>query len=63
MGESAEKVREFYRRQGEERERARLMKLLKEMQVTALSTETDKGKQTAWVLENAMVLMKGQSNV
>ena len=63
MGESAEKVREFYRRQGEERERARLIELLNEMQVTALSTQTDKGKQTAWVLENAMVLMKGQSNV
>ena len=33
MGESAEKVREFYRRQGEERERARLMKLLKDQNV------------------------------
>jgi hypothetical protein len=33
VGESAEKVREFYRRQGEERERARLMKLLKEQNV------------------------------
>jgi len=60
---SAENVREYYRRQGEERERARIIELLNEMQVTALSTETDKGKQTAWVLENAMVLMKGQSNV
>jgi len=30
---SAETVREFYRRQGEERERARLMKLLKEQNV------------------------------
>jgi hypothetical protein len=30
---SAEKVREFYRRQGEERERARLINLLKEQNV------------------------------
>jgi hypothetical protein len=33
VGESAERVREFYRRQGEERERARLMELLKEQNV------------------------------
>ena len=33
MGESAEKVREFYRRQGEERERARLIEMLKEQNV------------------------------
>lgn len=33
MGESAEKVREFYRRQGEERERARLIEMLKEQKV------------------------------
>jgi hypothetical protein len=33
VGDSAEKVREFYRRQGEERERARLMELLKEQNV------------------------------
>lgn len=30
---SAEQVREFYRRQGEERERARLINLLKEQNV------------------------------
>jgi hypothetical protein len=30
---SAENVREFYRRQGEERERARLIELLKEQKV------------------------------
>jgi len=30
---SAENVREFYRRQGEERERARLIKLMKEQNV------------------------------
>ena len=30
---SADNVREFYRRQGEERERARLIKLLKEQNV------------------------------
>ena len=28
MGESAENVREFYRRQGEQRERARIIELL-----------------------------------
>ena len=33
MGESAERVREFYRRQGEDRERARLIELLKEQNV------------------------------
>ena len=33
MGEYAEKVREFYRRQGEEREHARLIELLKEQKV------------------------------
>lgn len=33
MGESAERVREFYRRQGEERERARLIQMLKEQNV------------------------------
>jgi hypothetical protein len=33
VGESAEKVREFYRRQGEERERARLIEMLKEQKV------------------------------
>jgi len=33
VGESAEKVREFYRRQGEERERARIITLLKKQNV------------------------------
>jgi len=33
MPSSAENVREFYRRQGEERERARLINLLKEQNV------------------------------
>ena len=33
MVSSAENVREFYRRQGEERERARLINLLKEQNV------------------------------
>jgi hypothetical protein len=60
---SAENVREYYRRQGEERERERIIELLKQMQVTALDTETNKGSQTAWVLENIIVLIKGQSNV
>ena len=42
MGESAEKVREFYRRQGEERERARLMELLKEQNVIRNCSATGK---------------------
>jgi len=42
VGESAEKVREFYRRQGEERERARLMELLKEQNVIRNCSATGK---------------------
>ncbi len=39
---SAENVREYYRRQGEERERARLMELLKEQQVIRTCSATGK---------------------
>jgi hypothetical protein len=39
---SAEHVREFYRRQGEERERARLIELLKEQNVIRNCAATGK---------------------
>jgi hypothetical protein len=39
---SAEHVREFYRRQGEERERARLIELLKEQKVIRNCAATGK---------------------
>lgn len=42
MGESAERVREFYRRQGEERERARLIEMLKEQNVIRTCSATGK---------------------
>lgn len=58
---SAENVREFYRKQGEQREQQRIIKLLEEMQETALSTNTKKGESTAWVIENAKVLIKGEN--
>jgi len=45
---------------GKREEQQRIIKLLNEMQVTALGTETDKGSKTAWVLENAIVLIKGE---
>lgn len=38
----AEKVREFYRRQGEERERARLIEFLKEQNVIRTCSATGK---------------------
>lgn len=60
---SAENVREFYRRQGEEREQQRIVHLLEEMQVTAIETETAKGTQTAWVIENALALIKKEQDV
>ena len=44
--------------EGEQRERERIIELLQGMQETAFSTGTDKGKQTGWVLENAIVLIK-----
>jgi hypothetical protein len=42
MPSSAENVREFYRRQGEERERARLINLLKEQNVIRHCAATGK---------------------
>ena len=61
---NAENVREFYRRQGEEREQQRIVHLLEDMLVTALETETSQGTQTAWVIQNALALIKkGKLNV
>jgi hypothetical protein len=45
-----------------EREQERIIKLLETMQETALATDTDEGTQTAWVLENAIVLIKVGAN-
>jgi hypothetical protein len=56
----AERVRDYYRQQGAERERERIIELLEEMQGTSLATQTDEGNKTAWVLENAIVLIKGE---
>jgi hypothetical protein len=42
MANTAENVREFYRRQGEERERARLIALLKEQNVIRHCAATGK---------------------
>jgi hypothetical protein len=52
---------EDYKRKAAQDERKRIMRLLKEMQETALATGSDKGKQTGWVLENAIVLVKGEN--
>jgi len=60
---NAENVREFYRRQGEEREQQRIIHLLEDMLVTAIETETRKGTQTAWVIQNALALIKKGQNV
>jgi hypothetical protein len=43
---------------GINQERDRIIELLQGMQGTAFATDTDKGKQTGWVLENAIVLIK-----
>ena len=40
------------------RERERIIKLLKEIQKTALNTKTETGTITAWAIQNAMVLIK-----
>jgi len=58
---NAETVREFYRRQGEEREQQRIVFLLRAMLITALQTQTRKGTQTASVIENALALIKGEN--
>jgi len=46
---------------GAKSEQERIIKLLQEMQETALATGSDKGTQTGWVLENAIVLIKGEN--
>lgn len=64
MGEemsSAEKSREFYRRQGECRERERIIKLLEEMKQACLSSTSEIGDHNAWTLENAIALIKGEN--
>jgi hypothetical protein len=50
------------REDGIAEERARIIKVLEEMQETALATETNEGSKTAWVLENAIALIKGKTN-
>ena len=49
---------EAFQRYYSKQERERIIELLQGMQETAFSTGTDKGKQTGWVLENAIVLIK-----
>jgi len=46
---------------GKREEQQRIIKLLEEMQVTALSTQTKKGIANSWVLENAIALIKGET--
>jgi hypothetical protein len=57
----AERVRDYYREQGATAEQQRIIELLKEMQGTSLASQTDEGNKTAWVLENAIVLIKGDN--
>jgi hypothetical protein len=47
---------------GREAEANRVIEILEKMKLTALDTKTDKGTQTAWVVENAIVLIKGKPN-
>jgi hypothetical protein len=53
---------EDYKRQAAQDERESILELLQEMQETALATGTNKGKQTAWVVENAIVQIKGKED-
>jgi len=53
---------DYGKQDGAKEERERIIKLLEEMQQTALATETIKGTKTAWVLENAIALIKGETN-
>ena len=46
---------------GAKQEQERIIKLLETMQETALATDTDEGTKTAWVLENAIALIKGEN--
>ena len=52
---------EEYKQKAADTEHDRIIQLLKEMQETALATGSDKGLQTGWVLENAIVLIKGEN--
>jgi hypothetical protein len=59
----SEKLNEWILRayeNGRREEKERIVKVLEEMQETALSTNTKKGETTAWVIENALVLINGQ---
>lgn len=58
---TSERVREFYRRQGECRERERIIKLLEEMKQACLSSTSEIGDHNAWTLENAIALIKGEN--
>ena len=58
---SAENVRNFYRKQGEQAERERIIKLLEEMKQACLSSESQIGNHNAWTLENAIALIKGEN--
>jgi len=57
----ADRSREFYRRQGECRERERIIKLLEEMKQVCLSSTSEIGEHNAWTLENAIALIKGEN--
>jgi len=52
---------EDYKQKAADAERDRVIQLLQEMQETALATGSDKGKQTGWVLENAIVIIKREN--
>jgi NAD-dependent SIR2 family protein deacetylase len=59
----SEKLNEWIERayeNGRREEQERIIKLLEEMQGTSLATQTDEGNKTAWILENAIVLIKGE---
>jgi hypothetical protein len=47
--------------EGEKRQLDRIMKILNEMQETALATGNPRGRHTASVVENAKVLIKGEN--
>lgn len=61
--EAKDYMQGFYRGrdEGVALERERIIKLLESMQETALATQTDEGFKTAWIIENAKVLIKGEN--
>lgn len=61
--EAKDYMQGFYRGrdEGVALERERIIKLLESMQETALATQTDEGSKTAWIIENAKVLIKGEN--